>query len=376
MNAHRQLALGFVITAIGTSCGGGGRDQNGGGVGAGGGGGGGGGGAPAGLSVTEANTLGGSCMALVDQANSYNVPNQLPAYYGAACTENFIAKQNLASMIAAGAAKGLTVTDSQARAYVQQYADSCAANVASATSLFSSGTAVAGAPAEYNAIIDKMVAQLKLIQPVVTASTGPVYLDCKTAAEGGGGGTPGAGGTTGGGGSASAPSDDYMAGQIALTARAVSTFLWNRDINPLAKAQFSVSNNCLLAGAYSASGTRGFLTTSCTGTPKNDVSYTMTACEHGGDVTGESVIFTGSLRQQYTGVYAGSCSGATSASETLTATGMTVEFQRAGTSIVAAFQKTFQACDVELNYVKSPGVPSTLTGRVCGIAVNITYTTP
>jgi hypothetical protein len=329
----------------------------------------------AGISVDEANELGVECMKLVNEANSYGIPNQLPEYYGAACTENFIAKQSIASVIAASKAKGVDVTEAEARDYVEQYAAACAENVASAKALFSSAPSAGDAPPDYNAIIDKMVQQIKLAKPVVsTSSIGAIYLDCRVGSSGGssgGGGSGGSGGSGGGGGSSSGgpPSDDYIAQQIAITISAAVSFLWNRDINSAGQASFTVSDSCLLTGSYTATGTRTFLQ-SCTGSATADVTYDMSSCEHQPSTTGVSVVFTGAVRQNFSGIYNGTCSSSESLNETITASGMTVTFLRAATSAGDAFEKTFSDCDLELNYSMSGGA-ATMTGRACGIPVSL-----
>src|SRR5664279_433125 len=79
------------------------------------------------------------------------------------------------------------------------------------------------------------------------------------------GGNSGSGGTAGVS-SSSDPTDSYMARQIAVAAKTAVTFLWNRDMNSLSKTSFSVSDICLLTGGYRATGTRGMLSSSCSGT--------------------------------------------------------------------------------------------------------------
>ncbi len=328
----------------------------------------------AGISVDEANKLGVECMKLVNDANSYGIPNQLPEYYGAACTENFIAKQSIASVIAASKAKGVDVTEAEARDYVEQYAAACAENVASAKALFSSAPPAGDAPPDYNALIDKMVQQIKLTKPVVsTSSVGAIYLDCQVGSSGGssgGGGGSGGSGGSGGGSSGGPPSDDYIAQEIAVTISAAVSFLWNRDINPGGQASFTVSDSCLLTGSYTATGTRTFLQSSCTGSATADVTYDMSSCEHQPSTTGVSVLFTGAVRQNFSGIYNGTCSSSESLNETITASGITVKFLRAETSANDAFEKTFSDCDLELNYSMS-GWAATMTGRACGIPVSL-----
>jgi hypothetical protein len=148
------------------------------------------------------------------------------------------------------------------------------------------------------------------------------------------------------------------------------TFLWNRDINSLGQSPFSVNDICLLTGGYSATGTRGMLNAGCSGTSSKDIDFTMDLCEHQAYVAGESVIFSGELRDQWTSTYAGSCSAPQATSETITAAGMTVTFKRASTG----FQKTFALCAIELNFSDNKtSPPATMSGRVCDISVTVTY---
>lgn len=131
----------------------------------------------AGLDPGFANSEGGVCTNLVNQANSYGVPNQLPEYYGAACIENLIAKEN-PNTLAQEANQSLQA----AQQYVASYSTDCMQNVANAKALFSNAPAIATDPG-YNAVISQIVSQiLPPQQPVATvAPYGAIYLDCQVA---------------------------------------------------------------------------------------------------------------------------------------------------------------------------------------------------
>jgi hypothetical protein len=186
-----------------------------------------------------------------------------------------------------------------------------------------------------------------------------------------------ASGTAGTGGASDTPSnqtDEYVARRIAGTARNMMIFLWNRDMVASLETEFAVGEACLLTGSYSALVLRTFLDGSCDGSSTLDITMNAEQCEHDWGVEGESVIFNGVLDNQATQTYAGTCSLPESQSATFTATGLTVTYQRTESVTGEVFEKTFEDCDLELDYtLMANSGQGTLSGRACGQDVVIEY---
>lgn len=128
-----------------------------------------------GLTIEEAKKLVEVCTDLLNKAQSYNLPGQLPSYWSAACLLNIYAKESPTALVATG-----KVTLSQALDGLQEYATTCQQNKESALSLASNVDVVAGTPEAYNQLLQKMSDQLNLKTPVTSSSIGDIYLDCNT----------------------------------------------------------------------------------------------------------------------------------------------------------------------------------------------------